>query len=473
VNDVDRLILEAWEKLGPGIMEDPEELHRRLARRRSALLTRPPRAWCLCLRASDRRITAMDWILTPMHAMDLNHPEHPYEPIEHTVTIHVHGLRKFCRPVRTDSRGELVEDVAKNLGAPRKAPLLRARSSGLFTERRIRGLAGRHGRYPVPLIHSWQALDPSGPVFRKPDVLWGSLWEFLPDMVPDDFEQTILRKPTFTRWGAARGSHRNNAPPDHLYTDDVRFNGWRWICPSCKQQVHKIYYPIAPQTLFDYLGYDPARSKTAQAQSNEYLPCDVDDVPTPPACFACVTCHRVNGLERTTSAGWNTIVSWLSRGMLYGHEVQKPSWYRHQRKIARHRKLGRPAHKRDAVFNRLRLGWTVPQIALNMKISRKAAEYLIYKICKLEGVKNRHALAAKLRWTHPQPLNHWETDSQIAREREKLIEPLLLEGLIYPEIAKRLQIAEYNVANAAARIYRSHGISCRKAFMQKFAPATP
>src|SRR4051812_1517912 len=116
MTDVDRLILEAWEKLGPKIMADPHELNKRLARRRMGIMTRPPRAWCLALRASDHRITPMDWIFTPMHAMDLNHPDHPYEPIEHTVAIQPHGLRKFCRPVRTDSRGELATDVAKNLG---------------------------------------------------------------------------------------------------------------------------------------------------------------------------------------------------------------------------------------------------------------------------------------------------------------------------------------------------------------------
>src|SRR6266850_2190795 len=119
MNDVDRLILEAWEKLGPKIMNDAEELAKRLARRRSALLTRPPRAWCLAVRASDRRITPAHWIITPEHAMDLNHPEHPYEPIEHEVTIQPHGLRRYCRPVRTDSWGEEVSEIARQLGVSR------------------------------------------------------------------------------------------------------------------------------------------------------------------------------------------------------------------------------------------------------------------------------------------------------------------------------------------------------------------
>jgi len=198
VNDVDRLILEAWEKLGPGIVGDHDELQRRLARRRSKLFERPQRAWCVCLRASDRRITAWDWTITPEHAMRLDHPEHPYEPIEHEVIIQPHGLRKFCRPVRTDSRGELVEEVAKRLGV-KPCGMDRARKAGKFRERFVKGLMARRGK-PVPLIHSWNTLDPSGAHFQRCDVLWGALWEFLPDMVRDGFEQTVVRRPVF--WDA-------------------------------------------------------------------------------------------------------------------------------------------------------------------------------------------------------------------------------------------------------------------------------
>src|SRR2546423_6903772 len=157
-------------------------------------MPRPPRAWCLAVRASDRRITAAHWVISPEHAMDLDHPLHPYEPIEHEVIIRPHALRKFCRPVRTDSWGQRVEDVAKQLGAHHISGLNDARWAGIFTERFVKHLGGRRGK-PVPLIHSWKTLDPSGPRFARPEQLWGALWEFLPDMIPDDFEPTILRKP--------------------------------------------------------------------------------------------------------------------------------------------------------------------------------------------------------------------------------------------------------------------------------------
>src|SRR3989440_11038927 len=117
--ELERGIREAWLRLRGKILSDPQELQRRLARRRMKSLTRPPRAWCVAVRASDRRITPAHWVISPEHAMDLDHPEHPYEPIEHEVIIRPHALRKFCRPVRTDSWGEQVEDVCKKLGVSR------------------------------------------------------------------------------------------------------------------------------------------------------------------------------------------------------------------------------------------------------------------------------------------------------------------------------------------------------------------
>src|SRR3954465_1389427 len=107
-------IREAWLRLRPKILSDPHELARRLARRRKKTLTQPPRAWCIAIRASDRRITPAHWVISPEHAMDLNHPAHPYEPIEHEVIIRSHAIRRYCRPV-SFSR-EDAEDVAKMLG---------------------------------------------------------------------------------------------------------------------------------------------------------------------------------------------------------------------------------------------------------------------------------------------------------------------------------------------------------------------
>src|SRR6266550_3207845 len=148
MNDVARLILEAWQKLGPKIMTDSDELAKRLARRRRPVLTRPPRAWCLTLRASDRRITPAHWVISPEHAMDLNHPEHPYEPIEHEVTIQTHAIRRYCHTI-CFSREQAVE-VAEMLGVS-PGTLWYRRSRGMFYQSFYRRLGGKRGK-PVPLL---------------------------------------------------------------------------------------------------------------------------------------------------------------------------------------------------------------------------------------------------------------------------------------------------------------------------------
>src|SRR5688572_5221044 len=109
--EMERAICQAWVKLRGKILSDPQELGRRLARRR---MRRPPRAWCLVIRASDRRIAPAHWVIRPEHAMDLDHPEHPYEPIEHEVTIQKHAIRRYCGPV-SFSREDAAE-VARMLG---------------------------------------------------------------------------------------------------------------------------------------------------------------------------------------------------------------------------------------------------------------------------------------------------------------------------------------------------------------------
>jgi hypothetical protein len=49
-----QLILDTWLRLKPEILSNPRELQKRLKRRESRTFSRPPRAWCLAVRASDR-----------------------------------------------------------------------------------------------------------------------------------------------------------------------------------------------------------------------------------------------------------------------------------------------------------------------------------------------------------------------------------------------------------------------------------
>ena len=52
-----KLLRDAWKrKVLPLIRKDRAELARRLARRGAGMMRRPPRAWCLAVRASDQRV---------------------------------------------------------------------------------------------------------------------------------------------------------------------------------------------------------------------------------------------------------------------------------------------------------------------------------------------------------------------------------------------------------------------------------
>src|SRR5439155_1195990 len=126
----------------------------------------------------------------------------------------------------------------------------------------------------------------------------------------------------------------------------------------------------------------------------------------------------------------------LSGGMLYGHEVEKPQWYAAERKRARHRKPGRAGPvKREAVMRRVMNGWTNAQIAREMLISTKGVSSHIRIVLRQEGVKNRHELAAKMGWKHPQPVYALERQRKVAWERDERIGPMLAAGLSYKEIA--------------------------------------
>jgi len=90
-----------------------------------------------------------------------------------------------------------------------------------------------------------------------------------------------------------------------------------------------------------FLGYDPAVPPPRAHSSKKFLPYDIHCIDAPPPSFACGRCHRITSFSRVGPRDGILLVSMLTRGMLHGHEVQKPSWYRDERKRARSRQLNR------------------------------------------------------------------------------------------------------------------------------------
>jgi DNA-binding NarL/FixJ family response regulator len=466
MEDLERAIRNAWLSLRDKILSDPYELQKRLSRRRLKSLTRPPRAWCIALRASDTRINLTNAIITPSHALDLDHPLHPYQPIEHEVLLVPHTLRRLCRPVRIPSPGLTVNEVAKLLGVNPKA-LREARLRGLFSERSYSWLGGKPG-VRVPVIYTREALDPSASNFHaRPHPLWGSMWELLPDLLPNDFQQPLIRRPFFptptTSGTPARhphAPHRKNSLARHP-DDDPQFLGYRWLCPSCKKSVRTIYYPLPPRTLFDCDFTDP---------SIQLKLTDADLPNSPPPTFACSKCHRIRWFTGYDKNDWTYLIFQLTAGLLFGHEVQKPSWFIPQRKNTRSRHLHRPAPRRQMVLRRLLNGWSKNRIAKDLQVAPGCIHIHITHLCAQENVKNRHELAAKLRASTPPPLNQIE----LARLRRAKVRNLLLEGLSRPQIKKQLDLDVSTLSRDINAIYKlhnikGHGHNARRALAQKFS----
>src|SRR4051812_29580199 len=96
------LLEQSWLRILPKIDRDPDELARRLARRHQGMMRRPPRAWCLGVRASDARINPATAVCVPEDAAwPGTHRGKGVEPryAEHQVTLEPTLLRRLCRPV--------------------------------------------------------------------------------------------------------------------------------------------------------------------------------------------------------------------------------------------------------------------------------------------------------------------------------------------------------------------------------------
>src|SRR3954468_22722037 len=112
MTDLEQAILDAWQRVRPTLLADAAELARRLARRRTPTLLRPPRAWCLAVRASDTRINPAAAAIVPEHAVSprgaphVTNPRAPTRYLPHEVTLDAPLLRMLCRPVYIDPPGE-------------------------------------------------------------------------------------------------------------------------------------------------------------------------------------------------------------------------------------------------------------------------------------------------------------------------------------------------------------------------------
>src|SRR3954452_10489975 len=130
MEEVETLIGDAWRHVAPALRDDPHALAARLARRRRAVLTCPPRAWCLAVRASDTRLNSLRASVPSC----LNASSQP-------LTLTADVLRRLCAPVTLPASGMTLDRAAALLGTT-PAGLTNARIAGTLRTRHVAGLAG-------------------------------------------------------------------------------------------------------------------------------------------------------------------------------------------------------------------------------------------------------------------------------------------------------------------------------------------
>jgi hypothetical protein len=393
------------------------------------------------------------------------------------VFVNFHLLDDLCQPVMIPRGGDTWDAVAKKLGVGFTG-LINARISGKFQTRHVAALEGRFGP-PVPILSCDESLDPNARGFASPDQAWGVSGSYNYKWIPVDFQQTLTRVPVYHRSVARRHYDDTMHPevrdspaskarlrlpppaPDYVWykwsksgvylgdnpkywrkspsdpgtppppagvlkrkqnckprarcpSGSSVFRGWMWVCPQCGKRVRTMYLPLRMVSLLideiDELKDEGRRMKDEKMQEETVGA-------TVPSFLACYSCHRVRAFSRIDSKNsWNELVSYLSGGLLYGREVEKPNWFDQgaQRKTA-FRPRARDAPRRQQVLRRMLNGWTIKQIADDLKMCKQRVCDCIRKLCHQENVKNRRELAQKLGSPHFQPL---DSDRTARKEAE-------------------------------------------------------
>ena len=354
MDDLDVNLLDSWERVMALCKANPAEARRRWRRTRQAMFLRPPRAWCLAIRASDRRIVP-EWNVLMRDPQAVKYRE------AHTLVMDGKLIGELTAPVTIAWPGEPLSKAARKLGKhaealrhwlPVKRPgrtraeraarqpvrweTVRKAGSPLTVRYTAASPLGHFG-YDVPVVWSEGPLDPNARRGDPPHPMWGTLWQSLHKQLIPTNELKVRRVP---RWRPRRGV--------------MEFKGWEWACPGrinpanpkkrvrCGRRSMVLYMPMPIYTVARALGEgDGLEMGDAEAQTEStglriagrWHPGWHDPREDHP-CFACERCWNVRQLSLTCYRGWNDFVTYISGGLLYGREVVRPEWVKEVRKQA-------------------------------------------------------------------------------------------------------------------------------------------
>jgi DNA-binding NarL/FixJ family response regulator len=515
--DLPSLLRTAWRTIRPRLDDDSHDLAKRIARRRNPSHTRPPRAWCIALRASDHRLP------TPHSSLSTHH-----FPTHLTTSL----IQHLTSPLHLEHVRLTAQELAEKLGTT-PVGLTMARLRDRFTTDYIKGLGNRHG-HPVPLLAPRDTLDPQSKTFAPPDPVWDITTENLAAHLPDDFEQTLQRIPIYHRRGPAyadtdslhpehplvdtqppRSLSRKLPPPRPDYVwykwmkgqeiylgDDPQW--WRkspddpGIPPgdprraesdhareakrAHQKQLRKHHHrPVYSRGSLMFRGWAWLCPLCGKPVRKIYLPMPPinllkDDLPMlakvvdirgpndgrfahrPFALrkeFACAKCHGVRQFSRAPASFWNDTIAYLTAGLLYGREVPRPAWAKRQRKTAYKPRPNRaPSQRRPQIIELLLAGLTPTEIAKKLHITPLTAIQHLKLIYAQHGVTGPGARERLAKKLgRPMP-TAWITKREQVRAH-------LAAGLSIDAIAQTMRITEKAVRHHIA-LLRTSGITiCR------------
>ncbi len=486
MDEIDLALTEAWARVAPRVRADRVEAFRRSMRRARPVLTRPARAWCLCIRASDTRLARHAYV-------PKGYAEH-HEP--HAIIVTSESIRELCKPVFIPWPGVDWEHAGQMLGRKYTGLSAWIRRGALQVRRQHPQPAGKMGK-PVPFVWSNGALDPSANLGEPPEAVWGTMWQHLWRRVPDGLEFELRRVPLSQQY--------RRDPPGRR-----RHRGWQFVCPglrqsskaansqsskseevasgtieemesggcstesgACGRTADRLYLPLRAWTMLDALGLEDPLEVTVLARRDEETERrrdgekwrsgkvaewqsegDARRGPLPAVraggayAFtpACHRCHRVRFVSHLDH-GWNAFVAYLSAGLLYGHEVKRPRSAEGRRKRRFAPKFrGNP--RDDRVLPLLLRGLSPRRIGARLGMTERLATLNVDAIYRRYGVGGRAALCAKLGVPFARAMT----------VRQEQVAAGLREGLGREEISARLGLSLDTVGWHIGRLCRRLGV---------------
>jgi hypothetical protein len=435
-------ILKTWNSLSPTLT--PADLKHRLSRRHSQLLQQPPRPWCLALRASDTRLlphcTAHpdrhhfhEVILTRESIVELcsliDLP--PRSDLAQTAALlgcSTNALlsARVAKTFRTDyfhhpwgkPRPLLSCDHPLDPAAPNFLPphALWTWTATYLTNRLPENLpdqlltrvpAYRHmGHFyldPATTHPEHPDLVPPEKQLRKskvlppppPDNVWykwkGTEYIGYDWRNPRAAAAFHRREQRLQKARASAKARRRDNPPPRSSQGSIHYIGHNFLCPKCGKKSRLLYLPLPRINLLR----DEFRRMKDEAKDPGIASILSSFIPHPSSfdSFACSHCHNLKRISFAhPSSAWNEIITYLTGGLLYGHEVPKPfsgvvasattnppnsfdirtsdfGFEEPKRRNRPHRKITRPPSRRRQQIESLMLhGLSIKEICIELRL---------------------------------------------------------------------------------------------------------